>query len=76
MEQFTALLIARALRKNPFAHKTQALILYHLHQKSAVMIGIFTHDRGILALQPLILGIITSEMFVLPVLVIINSFNT
>lgn len=62
MTQFTALIIAKALRKKPFAHKTQALILYHLHQKSVVMIGSFTNE--ILPLQPLISGSTTSEMLV------------
>lgn len=64
MAQFTALLIAKASRKKLFAHKSQSLILYHLHQKSVLMIGTFTNDHEILAFQPLISGIITSEMLV------------
>lgn len=49
--------------------------MYYLHQKSAVMIGIFTNGHEILTSQPLISGIITSEMLVL-LLLIVTSFNT
>lgn len=75
MAHFTELLIAQTLRKRSFSHKTQALNLYYLHQKSVVMIGIFTNDHEILALQPFFPGIIPSEMLLLPLLVII-TFNT
>lgn len=76
MAHFTELLIAQTLRKRSFSHKTQALILYYLHQKSVVTIGIFTNDHEILALQPFIPGIIPSEMLLPLLLVIIASFNT